>query len=397
MSLSTKDMSMKNIHGNLLLLFLLFTPFIHAQEHYYCSYDINSSKKSATVHEAVNISFTTHQKIHNEVMFFDLKPLPSDAYEIISIKEKRHEFNYHDAKKEFEFLLLPTKSGKIEVKFDFQVRRASDDAVAQAYTGSRDNVKSIPTIKVHIDTPTVELNIKKLPDDIHAVGDFNFSMHIDKESVSSYDKVNVVYTLQGRGFLDKNFEPIQKLNSVSIFRGIKEKEPRATKNGYIYKKEWSYALVADKNYTLPKVTLKTYNYRNKQMIDKTTQEKEIVVTKLDIESLLDDEESPNPAVDYTKYIAYFYNFLLFLTGFLVAKLLEYLPKKISKEKNSCEDIKHATTPKELLKYLTPYFSKIDIEEEILLLESLIYDKNSKVHFEKIKSLVVSKIRKYKTC
>ena len=393
MSLSTKDMSMKNIHGNLLLLFLLFTPFIHAQEHYYCSYEINSSKKSAVVHEAVNISFTTHQKIHNEVMFFDLKPLPSDAYEIISIKEKRHEFNYHDAKKEFEFLLLPKKSGKIEVKFDFQVRRASDDAVAQAYTGSRDNVKSIPTIKVHIATPTVELNIKKLPADIHAVGDFNFSMHIDKDRVSSYDKVNVVYTLQGRGFLDKSFEPIQKLNSVSIFRGLKEKEPRATKDGYLYKKEWSYALVSDRNYKIPKVTLKTYNYRNRQMMNRTTEEKEIHVTKLDIASLLDDEESPNSAVDYKKYIAYFYNFLLFLAGFLMAKLIEYLPKRASKKEHTYDDIQNIKTPKELLKYLTPYFNKIDIEAEVLSLESLIYNKNSKENFKKIKAIVLGKIKK----
>ncbi len=382
---------MKNIHGKIVFLFMLLIVQLNAIETKYCSYSISSSKKSAVLNEPISITFKARQKIHNEVMFFDLKPHKSKDYEVISIKEKRHEFNYHDAKKEFEFLLIPKKEGLLSVPFDFRIRRASDDAVAQAYTGSRDNVKSIPTIKINIDIPTVTLNITSLKNPVDAVGDFNLAMSIDKTEISSYDKVNVVYTLQGRGFLNKNFEPIEELEGISIFKGKKEKEPRATKEGYIYQVEWSYALVSSDNYKVPAVTLKTYNYLNKQYLDKNTPSKMISVKHQDIESLIDDEESPQSTVDYKKYIDYFYSFLIFSAGFLFAKLLEYLPKKLSNKKQCCPLIKNAKNPKELLKQTTPYLNKYPLKDEIRALESLVYTKNSKENFSSLKDKIIKKI------
>ena len=393
MNSSTKDMSMKNIHGKLLLFLLLIVVELSAKESPYCRYKISSSKESAVVYEAVNISFVTRQKIHNEVMFFDFKPLPSDAYEIISIKEKRSEFNYHDAKKEFEFLVIPKRAGVIKVAFDFRIRRASDDAVAQAYRGSRDNVKSIPTIKVHIDTPTVLLNVKKLSKSVDAVGDFSFKLKMDKTThINSYDRLNLVYTLKGTGYLDKDFEPIKEIEGVSIFRGTKIKAPRATQDGYIYQKEWSYVLVADKNYTIPTVTLKTYNYKDKEFINRVSKAKKIEVRKLKIADLVDDENFPNTEVDYKKYINYFQSLLLFLAGFLVAKVLEYLPKKSSKREENREHIKNSKTAKELLIRATPYLLKVDIKEEIKDLEELIYNKNTQNSFTLLKKKIINKIK-----
>ena len=383
---------MKNIHGKVLFLCLLLVANLNAIETKYCSYSISSSKQSAILHEAINISFTTRQKTKNEVMFFDLKPLPSKEYEIISIKEKRHEFNYHDAKKDFEFLVIPKKVGTIKVAFDFRVRRASDDAVAQAYRGSRDNVKSIPTIKVNIDKPTVTLNIKPLKQAVDAVGDFSLVMSIDKRKASSYDKVNVVYRLQGRGFLDKNFTPLKEINGVSIFKGKKEKEPRATQDGYIYKKEWSYALVASEDYALPALTLRTYNYRNKQFLDKTTQLVKVQITPLDMATLLDDEESPQSAIDYKKYIGYFYNLLIFIGGFLFAKFLAYLPKKLSKKEHCCPLIKSAKTAKELLNHVSLLLQKYPLEDEVKALEALVYKSNTKENFHSLKITIIRKIK-----
>jgi len=324
-------------------------------------------------------------------MFFDLKPLPSEEYEIISIKEKRHEFNYHDAKKDFEFLVIPKKVGTIKVAFDFRVRRASDDAVAQAYRGSRDNVKSIPTIKVNIAQPTITLDIKPLKQAVDAVGDFSLVMSIDKRKASSYDKVNVVYKLQGRGFLDKNFTPIKELKGVSIFKGKKEKEPRATQDGYIYNKEWSYALVASENYTLPALTLRTYNYRNKQFSDKSIQRVKVQITPLDMAALLDDEELPKSEVNYKKYIGYFYNILIFIAGFLFAKLLAYLPKKLSQKEHCCPLIKSAKTAKELLNHTSLLMQKYPLEDEVKVLEELVYKGHSNENFHSIKKQIIKKI------
>jgi len=385
---------MKSIHGKIISLLLLLVVSLNAVETQYCSYSISSSKQSAVLHEAISISFTSRQKTKNEVMFFDLKPLPSKDYEIISIKEKRHEFNYHDAKKDFEFLLIPKKIGIIKVAFDFRVRRASDDAVAQAYRGSRDNVKSIPTIKVNIATPTVTLNIKALKQDVDAVGEFNLVMSIDKTKASSYDKVNVIYKLQGHGYLNKSFTPLQEIEGLSIFKGEQEVEPRATKDGYTYQKEWSYALIASKSYTLPAVTLKTYDYTTKQYLDKTTALSKVQITPLLMQNLLDDEELPQSDIDYKKYIAYLYNVLIFIGGFLFAKFLVYFPMKISKKEHCCPRIKSAKTAKELLNYVGLLLQKYPLEDEVKKLEDLVYKSHSKESFHSIKMQIIKKIKEF---
>ena len=394
MSLSIKDISMKNIHGKIFLLLLLAFSLSHAEENRYCSYNLISSKyKNIVLNEPIKISFFTRQKLHNEVMFFDLIAKSSDAYEIISINEKRHEYNYHDAQKEFEFLLIPKKSGKIKVNFNFNIRRASDDAVAVAYVGSRDNVKSIPTVKVHIASPSLTLNVKQLSTDVDAIGNFSFSMKLDKRSSNSYDAINVVYTLEGRGILDEKFEPIQEIKDISIFRGIKESKPRATKNGYIYKKEWSYALIGAKSFTLPSVTLSTYNYKTQQFIKRQIEEKNIKITALNINNLLDDRDAPQTVIDYKEYINYLYNILIFIAGFVLAKLLNFIPKKATKREECCKLISAAKTPKELLNASLRFAKDVDLKEEINSLELIVYERKTSKNIAALKAAIIKKINK----
>ena len=394
MSLSTKDISMKNIHGKIFLLLFLIFSFLQAEENRYCSYNLESSKyQNIVLNEPIKISFFTRQKLHNEVMFFDLIAKSSDAYKIISINEKRYEYNYHDAQKEFEFLLIPKKSGKIKVDFKFNIRRASDDAVAIAYVGSRDNVKSIPTVKVHIASPSLTLNVKQLSKDVDAIGNFSLSMKLEKSSSNSYDAINVVYTLEGQGVLDKKFEPIQKIKDVSIFRGMKESKPRATKNGYIYKKEWSYALIGAKSFTLPSVTLSTYNYKTQQFIKRQTEEKNIKITALNINNLLDDRDAPQTAIDYKEYINYLYNILIFIAGFVLAKLLDFIPKKATKREECCKLVSAAKTPKELLNASLRFTKDVDLKEEINSLEVMVYKRKTSKNIAALKAAIIKKIDK----
>ena len=119
----------------------------------------------------------------------------------------------------------------------------------------------------------------------------------------------------------------------------------------------------------------------------------ITIKHQDITTLVDDEESPQIAMDYKKYIEYFYSFLIFIAGFLFAKLLEYLPQKISKRQKCCIFIKSAKTPKDLLKQTTPYINRYPLENEIKALESLIYTNNTTESFSKLKAKIIKKIEK----
>ena len=384
---------MKNDLGRSLLLLLLLAMTLYAKESKYCSYEISSNKSEVMLYEAVAIHFQARQKIHNEVMFFDLKPQKKSDYEVVLLNEKRYEFNYHDAKKSFDFLIIPKRSGTLTISFDFQIRRASDDAVAQAYTGSRDNVKSIPTIKVPIDTPSIALHVNNPTQPIEATGDFSLKMKIDKESSNAYDAINVVYTLNGTGYLDEHFEPLKNLDGPSIFKGEKASPKLATKNGWRYHKEWSYAIVSDKGFTIPMVRLQYYNFNQKEYLSATTPSKSISITPIDTATLLDDDEYPKGEIDFRAYLHYLYYLIMFIAGFLAAKALEYLPQKFKRSDKEvcCKAIRKSSNAQELLKAVMPYVERYNIDKEMQEIERLLGSKGSKASLEALKRALLKKI------
>ena len=389
-----KVTSMKKNHGNIILFSMLFvfSMLLNAGENKYCSYTLSSSKtEGLVVNEPITVTFKVRQKFHSEVMFFDFKVVNSDAYKVVSIEEKRHEFNYHDAKKEFTFLLLPKKVGKIDIKFSFDIRRASDEAVKQAYVGSRDNVKSIPTIKVHIADPLLSLDVKNLQKPVDAVGEFTLNMKLSSNHSNSYDAINVVYTLIGRGYLDESYEPLTSIDKASLFKGIKETPVKITRDGYEYQKTWSYAIVKEESFSIPSVVLRIYNYKTNRYDEKSTQEEKISITKLNIEDMLDDEEAPTTTLEYKKYLIYFYNLLIFIAGFLVAKLLEYLPKKSTKKEHCCKDLLLAKTAKEILLIAMKFNKNGNLDQEIRELEEIIYKDRASKELSSLKKSLLKKI------
>jgi len=382
---------MNQIHGKIIIFFILiFTTALNANNKY-ASYDIKTSKKNIFINEPIYITFHVRQKTKNEVMFFDFKAQKNNNFEIIALESKRHEFNYHDAEKTFKFLIFAKKAGDFNLKFNFQVRRASDDAVAQAYNGSRDNVKSIPTIKVKMPIQSISLHVEPLVKEVNAVGDFRLTMSINKLSSNSYDAINIKYNLSGEGYLAENYRPLKDIKNTSIFKSQKKAPKRATQNGYIYNIEYNYAIVAQSNFTIPQAKLKIFSYKQKKYLSQNTMKKDIEITKLDITTLIDNQDKPNNEINFDKYIEYFYNFMIFVAGFLSAILLKYLPKKRSKKENISEVVKQSKSAQELLKVLMPLINRYSLHVEIKELEEIIYKNTNKSSFKDIQNRTIKKI------
>ena len=382
---------MNLIHGKIVILLILILSTILSANNQYASYSIKASKKDIFVNEPIYITFHVRQKTKDEVMFFDFKAKNNNNFKIVALKSKRHEFNYHDAEKTFKFLVFAKKEGDFKVKFDFQVRRASDDAVAQAYNGSRDNVKSIPTIKVKMPMQSISLHVEPLTKVVNAVGNFRLTMSINKVSSNSYDAINVRYDLSGEGYLDESFEPLKDIANTSIFRSQKKAPIRATQNGYIYNIVYNYAIVAQKNFTLPKAELDIFSYKQKEYLIKSTSEKSITITKLDINTLIDNKDAPKSDIDFNKYIEYLYDIMIFIAGFLLAKLLKYLPKNKNKKEDIAKDVRHSKSAQELLKAIMPLVHKYALHVELKELEEIIYNNKSKLFFKDIKNKAIKKI------
>ena len=382
---------MNKIHGKFLILTLILSTLLRAQNPY-CEYSIESSKKDVLINEAFYVTFHALQTEHSEVTFFDLKPIKSEKYDILLLNEKRYEHDYHNAEKTFTFLVFAKQSGVINVRFNFSIRRASDNAVAQAYVGSRDNVKSIPTQKIEIDAPSIQVVAKKSPQEINALGDFSLSVNIDKNSSNSYDTVNVKYILNGVGYLNEEFEPLEKIEGVTIYKGSSKTKPTPTKNGYIYHKEWNYALVSAKSYEIPELSFHLYKPQIQKHETINITKKAIEIIPTDVETLIDDKEYPE-STNYNEYLSIFYSVLTFLAGFATAFFLKFMKcsSKPMKEKHDFNALKKSKTPQSALKSLLPIISSKELKEDIDKLEAMVYKNRDSSSFQKVKENIIAKI------
>ncbi len=382
---------MNRILGSLTLL--VFTLSCWANP--FASYTISANKKDVYVNEPVHVVFTTRQKLHTEVMFFDLAPIKSDAYEVVAIRQKRYEFNYHDAKKRFEYLVFAKKSGPLQVRFHFSIRRASDSAVAQTYVGSRDNVKYIPTTRVDIGDVFVTLNVKKLPQRVDALGEFSLTMKLDKETTDSFEGVNVIYTVKGKGYLDPDYRPFKEIKGVSLFEGVKELYKKPTAEGFEMAKEFSYVLVSQRSFLLPAVKLRYFDLKERRVKTLQTEQKKINVRQMDVASLLDKEESPKSKKSmflfYMTQGAYY--LVAFVLGLVAREIYERFIKRedASSKTECCTLLKRAKSPEELLRHAVVLRERYALDDEIELLEKLVYAKDKSHTFAQIKRMIEKKI------
>ncbi|MBA1432491.1 MAG: BatD family protein [Epsilonproteobacteria bacterium] len=382
---------MKKNLGKIVLFLLLANSLLLANN--LATFTLKANKTTAYIKEAVLINFTAKQKDHTNVMFFFLKPKKSDAYEIKLLSKKTTELSYHNFTTTFTYVLFPLKATTLHVDFDFTIKEASDEAVAQVYTGSRDNVKWIETQDTQVKIEPLIIHAKALKQAVDLVGDFTLNAKINKTKIDQYESVNLLYTLKGEGYRDKNFNILDKIDGVAIFSEINDAYSKLTKKGYVIQREFIYALSAQKNFTVPKREFLAYSPTKQKYYTLATPQYDIEVEPIDTATLLDAVESPQNKhiIEFEELKQFFIYILIFFSGFIAAK---YLPNSLqlrSKEKKF-EDIHNAKTAKELLGVITKNYSLSIFENEIKELESLVYKKEKNYNFKKIKSDILKKLK-----
>ena len=383
MSLSTKDTQMKHTLGKM-TLFILLSLTLYANE--LAEFSLTTDKKSPYEKEAVEITFHARQIKHDNVMFFFVTPKKSANYKIVLLQKEAKELAYHDKEAEFHYLLFALKSGKINVEFNFVIKVASDDAVAQVYTGSRDNVKWIETDDTEISVKPLVLDVKKLSKNVDLVGDFTLTQKIDKESAKAYEKINIKYFLKGIGFDDFNIDPLGDIEGVDIFTDVIKHANKATKEGYKIQREFNYAIIAPKNFTIPATKIECFSPAKNRFYTLTTKPHTIDVQALPKSELLDKEEYPKQE-NYSKESTNFFIYLLiFIAGYISAKINIKIPFI---EKHRYKDIQKSNNPKDLLYTLMHSYADRGLEHYYAPLEDMAYGKKGKKSFAKIKREILN--------
>ena len=377
---------MKKSLGKLLLILLFFTLSLDAKE--LATYSLTANKTDVYEKEAVLITFKAEQKDHTDNMMFSLQPKPSDNYTIELLEKKIDDTHYHHSTTTYTYLLFPTKAQTISVDFDFTIRTASDGAVAQSYVDDHDGSIGVQTYNTKKKIKPLVLHIKPLKHQVDFVGDFTLEERVTKTAITQYDSLSIIYTLQGVGYESKNLQLIHKISDVTIFSEINDIMRKAHEHGYSIKREYIYALSAKHDFRIPALSLKAFSPKTGKYYTLQAPAHTIHVTKIDAATLLDKEDAPQ-SKDYLvwqKIQTVFIYLIVFGFGYITAKLQPFAFSRKKQEK-SHPNIRNARDAKTLLTAIVQSELTSHYEQEIELLEDIVYN-NANHNFTKIKKSIV---------
>jgi len=383
---------MKTTLGSLLFL-LFFTP-LFAKE--LATYTLTSNKTHVVPHEALTITFKATQQDHTDVMFFFLEPKKSDTYEIHLLEKKTQEKAHHDTTTTFTYILFAHKAQTLHVDFDFTIKTASDDAVAQVYTGSRDNVKWIETQDTTIALKPLKIEVEPLEHNVSLIGDFNLTCKLDKKQVLPYESVNILYTLKGTGYKNTNLTLLEKKHNITLFSEQNTIKKTLTPQGFRLHTNYLYALSATDDFHIDALTLKAYSPTKKRYYTLTTPSYDIKIVPLKKENLLDTTTQPTPQkplVDFETLQKFFLYLMIFLSGYVSAHFQKRYTSSKPQQKKKYEDIEKAQTAKELLNIIFTHYSDKNLDTFISELEDISYGKTKgKSTFKEIKKKLLHHLR-----
>ncbi len=371
---------MKKSLGSLLLI-LFVTVTLKATP--LCDYDFKISNTSPYVKESVMIIFEAVQKDRSGVMFFELTAKKSKDFELHFLGKKEIKKTYHDNKTTFRYLLFPLKEGKINLDFDFKVSLSSDESVEKFYTGNRDVINPMSAKTSIVDIEPLEFNVQNIKKDIDLIGDFHLDFSLDKKEINFYEQLNITYELSGYGYIANLKKLLPEISGVDQFLQAKKNSKSYLKNE---KRVFNYAMFSDKDFEIPKIKINCFSPKKQKYYTLETPIKKIKVSSVNAANILDKKDSyPSSAFNWSDYLPYLNALLLFISGFIVAKLdlLKFINKGQNNKDQICEKIKNSKDKKALLQILLSSHEK-RFKPMIKELESSIYGKQ-KCDLKKIKA------------
>jgi len=242
---------MKSNLGNY-LLFLLLPLLLNASHRW----ELEVSKLDLVVGEATLLSYTCFFEGEAYGTSIDIEiPEQHNDYSIEVYKVRENIIN-DNRQNHFQYVVFPKRSGEIEVSLKAELRKTSREQVENAVIG-RDNVEYYQFEKAQDTLPSISLHVA--PVSAKLVGDFALHVSTDKEELSAYEPLHVSITLEGIGNLDI-YKPLElNIENVDIFQEKPERNYRLTPEGFKGSVTQKFAIVSDKNFSLPAFSLEVYS------------------------------------------------------------------------------------------------------------------------------------------
>ncbi len=364
-----------------LILFLLST--LLCGEDFSHNFTLNNS--TPYLQEPILLKLELKQTNHKIVLLFNFDLEKSEDYSFQRVDRKKEGKN-HFAYREYTYLIYPLKTGKVKLNFKLKKRVTTDDSILYSYSGDRDNVKGLVEVDSDIALEPITIDVKPLPKGVEMVGDFKLDFKFKTHKTEAYRAIPFKLTLKGDGYPPKLKNILISDSNISIFKEEPIIKSTSSLKGTESTSIYSMAISNDKSFLLKKREIKGFNPKTDKTYTLSIPEQNFTVEKIEIDKLIDKEDSPKSAKMELSWINDFLSYILiFIAGYLTALTVKWQDKsKSTKEDRPLHNrIKNSKNARELLQILISEDNSTRFSRAIEELEDILYN-GSRKDFKDIK-------------
>lgn len=267
----------------------------------------------------------------------------------------------------YEFIAYVKREGRISFDFDLVMKKTTQESINSTTTGHYDDSKVESFISTPMKQLPLSINIKDTPSKL--VGEFTLKVKQDIPKLTAYQPYNLEIQIHGIG----NFSSIVPIHfiidGVKVFTQGTVLKTDFSQDGE--KGIWSqkFSFVSEKSFVIPEVSIEYFDVKTGTLKVLRLNAVNVIVER-DVYKkgvILDIQEKK----DYLYKEEYLYYLLIFLLGFLLAKIKlnifkpqrteEELFLKSIKETTSLEKLCFLLVSKDVKKY-EELISKIESKE-----------------------------------
>lgn len=342
--------------------------------------ELNLNKNELMVGESAILSVTLKTKATTKVDDIKLQEpkIPNFWMESLGQGPKKIDGEY--IKMSMNYLIFPQTSGEFDVlPISAAIGRVSggNDPFFGSFFGNI-NYEQIYSNSLNI-------KVKPLPNGLSVYGDFKINASVDKNSTNAGEPVNLTIKINGVGNIDDITSFKLNDKNLLVYPSAPELKRGMINGEYGGEFTQKFAIVADKNFTIPEISFSYYDKLKKSVETITTKPFDIEVVgekmhqNLEISTPNDKDEILQTKVSTKdsgfKIWALALAYILGLITFFILSKINFKSNK--KDLDIKERIKRAKSDKVLFELLLPYAKKSKELDEILgKLEENLYKNGS---------------------
>lgn len=382
---------MKKILGSLLLIITVL--FGETDREYYFKADLSKQTLFSGETAVLTVSFYRHRDINTVLGRF--KPHSHDSIRFEEFQIESESIGEYDIE-HYVYLVRFEKAGNYTLPVTAEARKYNEQDLIDS-SNHRDAMNVAAASTEQVTVARFEVSVKASGSAL-PVGEFSLTVVPDESEVLVHEPAHFTVVIEGEGDIGSVPFPQVAIEGAKVFAQEGERN-RWLENGKIVgRKSNQYAVVAEGEFRFPALTIQYFSPRKGGVAESRSEAHTVSVRRdpaFTKASLLDAKEGDGsdtslPTVD--ELITWGVYGLLFLSGYLAAKLKIRLPKK-SRRPEWIEGLKETQEPKELLARLLPHIDNPLCRDTIERLEA---DSVDRGEFGRLKKELIDALVSNKT-